>query len=193
MYQVFLHFSQVEDLTKSYVSLVIPLYVSYVFHSVSSPGAWQHYDLSSQQRVTFVYDTALLLKQGISNIQSDGTPTDRFEVFLSIPWHLHDVMTYLQNKQCISSSTILVSCSDLSGRLYLQSMKIQGRGNLLVKFQTQTNFYGKFLLKDGNSESSISSADRSQLGLSLELLNSEQTFSNPKQIWQFVSDSAVSV
>lgn len=62
---------QVQDLTQSYVSLVIPLYVSYVFHSTTAPGGWLHYDLSSKQRVTFVYDTALLLKRGISNIQGD--------------------------------------------------------------------------------------------------------------------------
>ena len=66
-------FWQVRDLTKSYVSLVIPLYVSYVFHSPTAPGGWLHYDLSNKLRVTFVYDTALLLRQGVKNIQSDAS------------------------------------------------------------------------------------------------------------------------
>jgi len=62
---------QSADLTESYLSLVIPIYVSYVFHSPSAPGGWLHYDLVSNQRITFVYDTAMLLTDGVSNIQAD--------------------------------------------------------------------------------------------------------------------------
>ncbi|XP_013413797.1 FRAS1-related extracellular matrix protein 2-like [Lingula anatina] len=56
---------QVLNLKQSYVSVRVPLYVSYVFHSPVATGGWQNYDLSSQLRLTFVYDTAILWQNGI--------------------------------------------------------------------------------------------------------------------------------
>ncbi|KAG1699840.1 FRAS1-related extracellular matrix protein 2 [Nymphon striatum] len=57
---------QVLDLVQSYVSVNLPLYVSYIFHSPVASGGWQHNDLESDLRLTFVYDTAILWQQGIS-------------------------------------------------------------------------------------------------------------------------------
>ncbi|XP_029622601.1 FRAS1-related extracellular matrix protein 2a [Salmo trutta] len=56
---------QVLNLVQSYVTLRVPLYVSYVFHSPVGAGGWQHFDLQSELRLTFVYDTAILWKDGI--------------------------------------------------------------------------------------------------------------------------------
>ncbi|KFM78096.1 FRAS1-related extracellular matrix protein 2, partial [Stegodyphus mimosarum] len=56
---------QVLNLVQSYVSVRVPLYVSYIFHSPVATGGWQHNDLSSQLRLTFVYDTAILWQHGI--------------------------------------------------------------------------------------------------------------------------------
>ncbi|XP_032389348.1 FRAS1-related extracellular matrix protein 2a [Etheostoma spectabile] len=58
---------QVLNLVQSYVSLRVPLYVSYVFHSPVGTGGWQHFDLQSELRLTFVYDTAILWKDGIGS------------------------------------------------------------------------------------------------------------------------------
>uniref|UniRef100_A0A8C6ML34 FRAS1 related extracellular matrix 2a n=1 Tax=Nothobranchius furzeri TaxID=105023 RepID=A0A8C6ML34_NOTFU len=58
---------QVLNLVQSYVTLRVPLYVSYVFHSPVGTGGWQHFDLQSELRLTFVYDTALLWKDGIGS------------------------------------------------------------------------------------------------------------------------------
>lgn len=52
---------------QSYVTLRVPLYVSYVFHSPVGTGGWQHFDLQSELRLTFVYDTAILWKDGIGS------------------------------------------------------------------------------------------------------------------------------
>lgn len=52
---------------QSYVTLRVPLYVSYVFHSPVGVGGWQHFDLQSELRLTFVYDTAILWKDGIGS------------------------------------------------------------------------------------------------------------------------------
>ena len=62
-----------------------------------------------------------------------------------------------------------------------------------MELQSQTNFYGKFLYKDGRHVSSVSSNEFPDLDFRLELVQSEQSFDNPKQLWRFVSDSAVSV
>lgn len=62
-----LTFSQVLNLVQSYVTLRVPLFVSYVFHSPVGTGGWQHFDLQSELRLTFVYDTAILWKDGIGS------------------------------------------------------------------------------------------------------------------------------
>ncbi|XP_076023891.1 FRAS1-related extracellular matrix protein 2-like [Genypterus blacodes] len=58
---------QVLNLVQSYVTLRVPLYVSYVFHSPVGTGGWQHFDLQSELRLTFVYDTAILWRDGIGS------------------------------------------------------------------------------------------------------------------------------
>ncbi|XP_042885608.1 FRAS1-related extracellular matrix protein 2-like, partial [Penaeus japonicus] len=56
---------QVLDVVQSYVSVVVPLYVSYIFHSPVATGGWQHTDLTTHLRLSFVYDTSILWRQGI--------------------------------------------------------------------------------------------------------------------------------
>ncbi|XP_071377121.1 FRAS1-related extracellular matrix protein 2-like, partial [Centroberyx affinis] len=58
---------QVLNLVQSYVTLRVPLHVSYVFHSPVGTGGWQHFDLQSELRLTFVYDTAILWRDGIGS------------------------------------------------------------------------------------------------------------------------------
>uniref|UniRef100_A0A672GUA3 FRAS1-related extracellular matrix protein 2-like n=1 Tax=Salarias fasciatus TaxID=181472 RepID=A0A672GUA3_SALFA len=58
---------QVMNLVQSYVTLRVPLHVSYVFHSPVGAGGWQHFDLQSELRLTFVYDTAILWRDGIGS------------------------------------------------------------------------------------------------------------------------------
>ncbi|KAM6946095.1 FRAS1-related extracellular matrix protein 2b [Aplochiton taeniatus] len=58
---------QVLNLVQSYVTLRVPLHVSYVFHSPAGAGGWQHFDLQSELRLTFVYDTAILWRDGIGS------------------------------------------------------------------------------------------------------------------------------
>ncbi|KAM4796083.1 FRAS1-related extracellular matrix protein 2 [Rhinophrynus dorsalis] len=58
---------QVLNLVQSYVTLRVPLHVSYVFHSPVGIGGWQHFDLHSELRLKFVYDTAILWKDGIGS------------------------------------------------------------------------------------------------------------------------------
>lgn len=53
----------------SYVTLQIPLFVSYISHSPTRIP-WRHYDLSTDLRLTFVYDTAKMWTEGI------GTPPE---------------------------------------------------------------------------------------------------------------------
>ena len=57
---------------QSYVTLRVPLYVSYVFHSPVGVGGWQHFDLKSELRLTFVYDTAILWTDGIGSPPEAG-------------------------------------------------------------------------------------------------------------------------
>ncbi|KAK7930560.1 hypothetical protein WMY93_006955 [Mugilogobius chulae] len=58
---------QVLNMVQSYVTVRVPLYVSYVFHSPVAVGGWQHFDLQSELKLTFVYDTAILWQDGIGS------------------------------------------------------------------------------------------------------------------------------
>uniref|UniRef100_A0A8C5DN43 Calx-beta domain-containing protein n=1 Tax=Gouania willdenowi TaxID=441366 RepID=A0A8C5DN43_GOUWI len=58
---------QVLNLVQSYVTLRVPLFVSYVFHSPVAVGGWQHFDLQSELKLTFVYDTAILWQDGVGS------------------------------------------------------------------------------------------------------------------------------
>ncbi|TNN89506.1 FRAS1-related extracellular matrix protein 2 [Liparis tanakae] len=55
------------NLVQSYVTVRVPLFVSYVFHSPVAVGGWQHFDLQSELKLTFVYDTAILWQDGIGS------------------------------------------------------------------------------------------------------------------------------
>lgn len=59
--------SQILNLVQSYVTVRVPLFVSYVFHSPVAVGGWQHFDLQSELKLTFVYDTAILWQDGIGS------------------------------------------------------------------------------------------------------------------------------
>lgn len=59
---------QVLDLTRSHLSVRVPLYVSYIYHSPSALGGWMHFDHSSHLKMTFTYETAVLWRDAI------GTP-----------------------------------------------------------------------------------------------------------------------
>ena len=54
-----------KGLTQSHLSLRVPLYVSYVYRSSTSKSDWLHYDHMTFLRLTLVYDTAVLLKDGV--------------------------------------------------------------------------------------------------------------------------------
>lgn len=59
---------QVKDLKRSHLSVRVPLYVSYIYHSPSALGGWMHFDHSSHLKMSFTYDTAVLWRDAI------GTP-----------------------------------------------------------------------------------------------------------------------
>uniref|UniRef100_L7LZ28 Putative fras1-related extracellular matrix protein 2 n=1 Tax=Rhipicephalus pulchellus TaxID=72859 RepID=L7LZ28_RHIPC len=44
----------------------VPLYVSYVLHSTAASGGWQHSDMVTELKISFVYNTAILWDHGIS-------------------------------------------------------------------------------------------------------------------------------
>ncbi|XP_064481470.1 FRAS1-related extracellular matrix protein 2-like isoform X1 [Ornithodoros turicata] len=60
------HDGQALNLVQSYVSVTVPLYVSYILHSSAAVGGWQHSDMVTELKISFVYNTAILWDHGIS-------------------------------------------------------------------------------------------------------------------------------
>ncbi|XP_012499273.1 PREDICTED: FRAS1-related extracellular matrix protein 2 [Propithecus coquereli] len=109
---------QVLNLVQSYVTLRVPLYVSYVFHSPVGVGGWQHFDLKSELRLTFVYDTAILWNEGIGSppeaeLQGSLYPTSmrigeegRLAVHFKTKAHFHGLFV-LSHAASFTSSVIM--------------------------------------------------------------------------------------
>ncbi|XP_062311258.1 FRAS1-related extracellular matrix protein 2-like, partial [Osmerus eperlanus] len=57
---------QVLEGVQSYVTLRVPLYVSYLHSAPSAPGGWVTFDLRSDLRLTFTYETSILWRDGIA-------------------------------------------------------------------------------------------------------------------------------
>ncbi|XP_064636452.1 FRAS1-related extracellular matrix protein 2-like [Lineus longissimus] len=154
---------QVKNDVQSYVMIRVPLFVSYVFHSPAAPGGWLHFDLESELRLSFVYDTAILWQDGIN----------------SVPGSADDGVNG--------------GASGLKGQMYPTSMRIGKDGRLIVNFRTNALFRGQFVLNhEGTSlQSIISSPDNPDLTFTLQLIRGDPTYNQPEQFWEFVSDYAV--
>ncbi|XP_073730361.1 FRAS1-related extracellular matrix protein 2a isoform X1 [Misgurnus anguillicaudatus] len=154
---------QVLNLVQSYVTLRVPLYVSYVFHSPVGAGGWQHFDLHSELRLTFVYDTAILWKDGV------GSPPQ----------------AELQGALYPTSMRI-----NDQGRLVVNFRTEARFRGLFVAVHHAANPRG---LKSAESlaTSMVLSADRPGLTFNLTLIRTEPTYNQPVQQWMFISDFAV--
>ncbi|UYV62050.1 FREM2 [Cordylochernes scorpioides] len=54
-----------QNLAQSYVSVRLPLHVSYIYHAPHLPGNWRHHDLGTTLRLAFVYDSAQVWDRGL--------------------------------------------------------------------------------------------------------------------------------
>ncbi|XP_014777556.1 extracellular matrix protein 3 [Octopus bimaculoides] len=59
--------NEIPESKQSFMTLKLPLYLSYVFHSPDVPVGWQHFDTSSQLSMRFSYDTPSLWQYGIGS------------------------------------------------------------------------------------------------------------------------------
>ncbi|XP_005155437.2 FRAS1-related extracellular matrix protein 2a isoform X1 [Danio rerio] len=152
---------QVLNLVQSYVTLRVPLHVSYVFHSPVGAGGWQHFDLHSELRLTFVYDTAILWKDGVgSQTQAD-----------------------LQGALYPTSMRI-----NEQGRLVV-NFRTEARFRGLFVVGHPANL--RSLKTTASTVSTVMSADHPGLTFNLTLVRTEPTYSQPVQQWMFISDFAV--
>ncbi|XP_056140915.1 FRAS1-related extracellular matrix protein 2a isoform X3 [Lampris incognitus] len=154
---------QVLNLVQSYVTLRVPLHVSYVFHSPVGTGGWQHFDLQSELRLTFVYDTAILWRDGI------GSPPQ----------------AELQGALYPTSMRI-----NDQGRLVVNfRTKARFRG-LFVESHTGGRIKRAGEMATSMT-SMVMCADHPGLTFNLSLVRSEPTYNQPVQQWTFTSDFAV--
>ncbi|XP_030632074.1 FRAS1-related extracellular matrix protein 2b isoform X2 [Chanos chanos] len=152
---------QVLNLVQSYVTLRVPLHVSYVFHSPVGAGGWQHFDLHSELRLTFVYDTAILWRDGI------GSPPE----------------AELQGALYPTSMRI-----NEHGRLVVNfRTEARFRGLFVTSHSGQINT----LRTASSMTSMIICVDHPGLTFNLSLVRSEPTYNQPMQQWSFISDFAV--
>lgn len=100
---------QVLNLVQSYVTLRVPLHVSYVFHSPVGAGGWQHFDLQSELRLTFVYDTAILWRDGIGS-PSEAELQGKLQSWFSCDFYLF-LFNYLLSQQILMVCYCLCRCS----------------------------------------------------------------------------------
>ena len=56
---------QVKDAVQSHLSINVPLHVSYIYHSPSDEDGWIDFNHHSSFRLTALYDTGVLWKDGV--------------------------------------------------------------------------------------------------------------------------------
>ena len=56
---------QIRDELQSFVTVRVPLYVSYLYHAPDTRAGWTHFDHKANMDMTFVYDTAVVWQYGI--------------------------------------------------------------------------------------------------------------------------------
>ncbi len=168
---------------------------------------------------TTYYDMSELLDECGGQVGTDGQVLDLIQsyVTLRVPlyvsnvfhspasvggWQHFDQMSNLQLTFVYDTSILWqngvgaqdVSDTNVQGALFPTSMRINENGRLVVNFRTDALFRGLFVLDHPSIDatSSVISNDRPDLTFSLNLVRSEPTFAQPEQLWQFVSDVAVS-
>lgn len=76
--------AHLKGLTQSQLSLRLPLHVSYVYRSKTSTSDWLHYDHTTSLRLTLVYDTAVLLKDGVQTPKGSALQGSLWPVSITI-------------------------------------------------------------------------------------------------------------
>ncbi|XP_028838984.1 FRAS1-related extracellular matrix protein 2a [Denticeps clupeoides] len=158
---------QVLNLVQSYVTLRVPLHVSYVFHSPLGVGGWQHFDLQSELRLTFTYDTAILWQDGI------GSP----------PQAVLQGALYPTSMRINKEGRLVVNFrteARFRGLFVAAHPGVQSRGRKEDRIQ-----------KRSSSTSAVFSMDHPGLTFNLTLVRSEPSYNQPVQQWTFISDFAV--
>ncbi|XP_071125097.1 extracellular matrix protein 3-like [Mytilus edulis] len=61
------------NIKQSFMTMRLPLYVSYVYHALSGDRGWRHIDTQTELEMTFVYNTAVMWDDGISSSRSSDT------------------------------------------------------------------------------------------------------------------------
>ncbi|CAG0924729.1 unnamed protein product, partial [Notodromas monacha] len=62
--------NQVLNLVQSFVSVTVPLYMSYVAKDFSGSGGWIHQDMETNLKLTFMYNTAVLSDESVAAVSS---------------------------------------------------------------------------------------------------------------------------
>ena len=83
------------NVKQSYVSLQVPLYVSYVYYSPSL--GWRHFDLDTSLHLKFVYDTSILWQEGISSSKEEDGLYGRYKSIQLLCIKFVDFKTYYTN------------------------------------------------------------------------------------------------
>lgn len=168
---------------------------------------------------TTYYDMSELLDQCGGQIGTDGQVLDSVQSYVSlrVPLYVSNVyhspasvggwqhfdqssnleLTFVYDTSVLWQNGVgaqAIADETVSGSLFPTSMRIDENGRLVVNFRTDAQFRGLFVLDHPSisSTSSVISVDRPDLTYTLNLIRSEPTFAQPEQLWQFVSDVAVS-
>lgn len=152
---------QVLNLIHSYVTLSVPLYVSYISHSPTRIP-WRHFDLETNLRLTFVYDTAKMWTDGI------GTPPES-----SLPGTFYPTSMKIQP----------------DGRLVVRFKTVaQFTGMFVLEHPGSEDDPDVGYTA---AESTVTSVQHPELSFTLNLIRSDKSFSTPEQQWSFVSNYAI--
>lgn len=163
-----------DQLEKSYLSIKIPLFISYIFPSYQA--SWSTLEFKSQIDASIVYKTISLEKNNKKNSE---------ELRYNPNYFKPNRNEYIAAQRKHNSNLF-------SFKLYKVSLTQQEK--LVIEFITSTLFKGQFMQYSSNFSSSFNGPDSDGLfGFHLELLWTQFGKDSPKQMWRATSKSYLTV
>lgn len=150
----------IRDNTQSHLDVTLPLHVGFAYYSPSNPSRWTTFRQDTTAKMSFVYDTQVLWKNGITSVDAPQ-PGDQ-----GSPGSL---------QPGVSGSSVHPQ------RIYIQD------GKLRVTFRSKAGFRGQFVLAQGGENSMVMSKNYPIRQFDLELLQSPTKVVSAEQVWRLSS------
>ncbi len=167
---------------KSYLTIKIPIYVSYIYPSYQA--SWSSIEYKSEIDAFIIYKTS-----------ANEDPNNQFETQRYDNKYSNNHNDWLVNSQLTKSPVKLNHEHLLS--VVINKISMSQEGKLIIEFTSVPTFRGQFVKYHATHKnygfSSMSGPDDEPIDFDLDLVWSQYTYEYPEQTWRATSNSVLNV